>query len=81
MTQGDSLAMAMYTLALVPMIAKFGNIVKQVWYADDTAAAGPLTDLRTWCDMLCDIGPLICYIIKDFCDCKRDMSTHGMCYF
>ena len=39
------------------MIAKFGNIVKQVWYANDAAAAGLLTDLRTWWDMLCDIGP------------------------
>ena len=53
MTQGDPVAMAMYALALIPMIAKFGNIEKQagVWYADDAAAADPLTDLCTWWDM------------------------------
>ena len=36
--------MAMYALALVPMIAKLSNVVKQIWYADDAAAAGLLTD-------------------------------------
>ena len=43
--QGDPLAMAMYALALVP---GFDNTVKQIWYADDAAAAGLLTDLCTW---------------------------------
>ena len=48
-TQGDPLAMAMYALALVPMITLLSNILKQVWpYADDAAAAGHLTDLRTF---------------------------------
>ena len=53
-TQGDPLAMAMYALALVPMIAKLSNVVKQIWYADDAAAAGLLTDLLTW---------WVCYVI------------------
>ena len=52
MTQGDPLAMAMYALALVPMITYLSDIVKQVWYADDAAAAGHLIDLRTWWDNL-----------------------------
>ena len=60
-TQGDPLAMAMYALALVPMITRLSNIVKQVWYADDAAAAGHLTDLCTWWDILCDIGPQFGY--------------------
>ena len=30
-TQGDPLAMAMYALALVPMITRLSNVVKQVW--------------------------------------------------
>ena len=63
-TQGDPLAMAMYALALVPMIAEFGNLVKQVWYADDAAAAGHLADLRSWWDMLCDIGPRFGYFVN-----------------
>ena len=56
-TQSDPLAMAMYTLALIPMITQLSNVVKQMWYADDAAAAGHLTDLHTWWDMSCDIGP------------------------
>ena len=66
----------MYALALIPMITKFGNIVKQVWYADD-AAAGLLTDLRTWWDMLCDIGPQFGCLINSSqtFDCKRDTSA------
>ena len=63
-TEGDPLAMAMYALALVPMIAKLSNVVKQIWYADDAVAAGLLTDLRTWWDMLCDIGPQFGYFVN-----------------
>ena len=63
-TQGDPLAMAMYALALVPMITQLSNVAKQVWYADDAAAAGHLTDLRTWWDMLCDIGPHFGYFVN-----------------
>ena len=53
-TQGDPLAMAMYALALVPMIAQLNDTVKQIWYADDAAAAGQLSNLRIWWDLLCD---------------------------
>ena len=63
-TQGDPLAMAMYALALVPMITRLSNVVKQVWYADDAAAAGHLTGLRSWWDILCDIGPQFGYFVN-----------------
>ena len=63
-TQADPLAMAMYALALVPMITHLSDIVKQVWYADDAAAAGHLTDLHTWWDILCDIGPQFGYFVN-----------------
>ena len=56
--------MAMYALALVPMITRLSNVVKQVWYADDAAAAGHLTGLRSWWDMLCDIGPQFGYFVN-----------------
>ena len=42
-TQGDPLAMAMYALAVVPLIHKLRNNspdVKQVWFADDATGAG-----------------------------------------
>ena len=45
------------------MITQLSNVVKQVWYADDAVAAGHLTDLRTWWDMLCDIGPQFGYFV------------------
>ena len=41
-TQGDPLAMAMYASALVPMITRLSNVVKQVWYTDDVAAEATL---------------------------------------
>ncbi len=44
-TQGDPLAMAMYGLASVPLIRK---LCKQVWYADDSAAIGPLNKVKDW---------------------------------
>ena len=37
--------------------------MKQIWYVDDAAAAGLLTDLRTWWDILCDIGPQFGYFV------------------
>ena len=37
-TQGDPLAMAMYSLATIPLIQKLNGPCKQVWYANDSAA-------------------------------------------
>ena len=48
-TQGDPLAMAMYALAVVPLlhaIATQGAL--QVWFADDASAGGRLLALRSW---------------------------------
>jgi hypothetical protein len=44
-TQGDPLAMPMYALAVVPLIRQLKSKVSdtvQVWYENDTAAAGKL---------------------------------------
>ena len=49
--QGDPLPMPMYALALVPIINCLHGLIKQVWYADDAAAAGLLAELRAWWDM------------------------------
>ena len=50
-TQGDPLAMAMYALAITPLIKRLKEQVptaSQVWFADDSSAAGRLVALRNW---------------------------------
>ena len=56
-TQGDPLAMAIYAVAIRPLINKAKNEAMQIWFADDTAAAGKLADLREWWDILSTYGP------------------------
>ena len=54
-TQGDPLAMAMYALAVWPVIGKLKSDaprVKQAWYADDATGAGTCDDLKKWWDSL-----------------------------
>ena len=38
--------------------------MKQIWYADDAAAGGLLTDLYEWWDQLCKLGPLFGYFVN-----------------
>ena len=56
-TQGDPLAMHMYALATIPLIKKLEGNSKQVWFADDVAAVGKITDLCEWWDRLDVLGP------------------------
>ena len=59
-TQGDPQAMAMYALAIKPLIDKLRDFepdVKQVWFADDATAAGRLKALQQWWQHLTAIGP------------------------
>ena len=56
-TQGDPLAMSMYALATIPLIKKLKGSSKQIWYADDAAAAGKIADLRVWWNLLTREGP------------------------
>ena len=60
-TQGNPLAMAMYGLAKIPLIRRLKGPCKQVWYADDFAAFGPLEHLRSWWDRLTVEGPSFGY--------------------
>ena len=56
-TQGDPLAMAMYALAVTPLINKLQDPnVKQVWFADDASASARLHLLRNWWDALLKHG-------------------------
>ena len=53
--QGDPLAMAMYALAVRPLIDRLQSLrptVKQVWYADDAINAATCLELRAWWDTL-----------------------------
>ena len=48
-TQGHFLAMAMYALSTVPLINKLEGLAAQVWFTDDAATAGSLSDLWNRC--------------------------------
>ena len=64
-TQGDNIAMAFYALNTVPIIKQPQNVdddieaepVKQVWFADDSSAAGSLKGILQWWKKLTEIGP------------------------
>ena len=61
-TQGDVTAMAMYGIAVKPLIDKLSRAVnkddcKQVWYADDSSAAGKIMEMKKWWDVLYHSGP------------------------
>jgi len=72
-TQGDPLAMPMYALATLPLIARLPSDVFQVWYADDACAGGNVTQLRLWWKRLCEMGPQFGYnanAVKTWCVVK-----------
>ena len=63
-TQGDPLAMAMYAIAITPLMTKLKEKcpnVRQAWYADDATGASTCSDLRRWWDELTKLGPLFGY--------------------
>ena len=70
-TQGDNCAMSMYgcsTRPLVDYLAKDEPYLtagvpkaKQVWYADDSSAAGKIESIFVWWTELCSNGPLLGY--------------------
>jgi hypothetical protein len=60
-TQGCPLAMAMYAIALIPLVKELKPLAKQVWYADDATGADTITNLKIWFDKLLERGPLYGY--------------------
>ena len=63
-TQGDPLAMAMYALAITPLINQLRERcpdVQQVWYADDATGGSTCTKLKLWWDELSNQGPSFGY--------------------
>ena len=57
--QGDPLSMLMYAAAVMPLIKHLTDKNKwiQNWYADDSACAAKLSNLKVWFQKLCEIGP------------------------
>ena len=54
--------MAMYTLAVVPLVRSISTRGEsQVWFADDASAGGRLLALRLWWDALVQQGPFYGY--------------------
>ena len=62
-TQGDPLAMAMYSLGVIPLIMRTSGIqsTRQVWYAHDSTTCGTIDRLLMWGHKLVDVGPTFGY--------------------
>ena len=63
-TQGDPLGMAMFALAMVPLVNKLAEVcqsVYQIWFADDATATSTFPSLRQWWDTLSLWGPRFRY--------------------
>ena len=59
-TQGDPLGMAIYTVAVVPLIREpeiVTSPIIMVWFADDAAATGPFDALLKWWKKIVNICP------------------------
>ena len=59
-TQGDPLAMAMYALAITPLIHQLRSScpsVQQVWFADDATGTSTCSNLKSWWNKLSLYGP------------------------
>ena len=64
-TQGDPLVIAMYALAVTPLICHLHSsdfAVSQVWYADDATGVVICTALWKWWNTLSQLGPLTCLV-------------------
>jgi len=63
-TQGCPLGMAMYALALAPLVKHLQPFCNQVWYADDATGCDKFKKLREWFDELVKVGPKYGYYPK-----------------
>ena len=73
-TQGDPLAMAMYALAVTPLICKLRSedtTVKQVWFVDDSSGGVKILDLRRWWQCLKSIGTQMGYFSNAGKQCRN----------
>ena len=77
--------MPMYALATVPLIKRLSrDSITQIWYADDAAAVGKVSDLREWWEMLTKEGPSFGYFPnpdKTWLVTKEGFHTLGSYFF
>ena len=63
--EGDPLAMAIYGIAILPLISRLHNdSLTQKWYADDGSVVGKLKDIRAVFDKLTHLGPNYGYLVN-----------------
>ena len=78
-TQGDPLAMAMYSVNVTPLITLLQDpSVAQVWFADDATAGGTLQGLLIWWTLLKHHGSMYGYFpnaAKTWLIVKRDFLS------
>ena len=64
-TQGDPLAMAMYEIAILPLISRLHNdCLTQKWYADDGIVVRMLKDIGALFDKRTQLGPKYGYLVN-----------------
>ena len=63
-TQGCPLAMAMYALALAPLVKEVLQACNQVWFADDASGCDKLANLLKWYRLLFKLGPSYGYFVN-----------------
>ena len=56
--------MAMYALAIAPLMKKCANESTQIWYVDDAAAGGSIYAISSWWKKLVENGPQFGYFPK-----------------
>ena len=83
-TQGDPLAMPMYTVGTLPLIKRLPKSATQVWYADDASAIGTINNLLEWWDKLARLGPGYGYFpnpSKTWLVTKEDCHSNAVAAF
>ena len=64
-TQGNPLAMAMYGIAILPLISRLhSDYLTQKWYADNGSVVGKLKDIRALFDKLTQLDPKYGYLVN-----------------
>ena len=84
-TQGDPLAMAMYAIAITPLINDLEDkSVKQIWYTDDATACGNILNLKIWWDEISKKGAEYGYFpnaTKTWLVVKEEKLEEAHCIF
>ena len=64
-TQGDPLSLAMFEIAILPLLSRLHNdSVTQKWYADDDSVGGKLKDIRALFDKLTQLVLKYGYLVN-----------------